>query len=242
MSLRFEIADLCHAFLSGLKEILGGRLHGLYLYGSVVFPETVTMTDVDFHVLLVEPLSEAEKSELPRLHVDLARQFPPLGAELDGYYILLQDARKEQPPPHQFLESVVDDSWALHRAHIHAGKYIVLYGPDPVHIYPAAAWEEIDLALQGELDFVAKQLEVNPAYCVLNLCRLMYSYKTRDVAVSKQFCAVWAMTEFPGWEDLISAALSAYGQPAYARDSDRLATRLPDFFDFASRSIHALSR
>jgi len=241
MQIRPEIDCLCHAFLQGLKEMLGAKLHGVYLYGSVVFPETTNITDVDFHVILAQPLSDTEKSQLRRLHVDLARQYPPLGGELDGYYILLEDARKKQPPPHQFLEGVFDDSWALHRAHIHAGKYIALYGPDPVHIYPAAAWEEIDLALQGELDFVAKHLEDHPAYCVLNLCRIMYSYQARNVVVSKQFCAEWAIADFTEWKDLISAALLTYGQETATRNAEMLKTCLPEFFDFVNRRIRELS-
>jgi hypothetical protein len=31
------------------------------------------------------------------LHKELARKHPPIGGELDGYYILLEDAKKKNP-------------------------------------------------------------------------------------------------------------------------------------------------
>ncbi|GAH04040.1 unnamed protein product, partial [marine sediment metagenome] len=49
-----------------------------------------------------------------------------------------------------------DNSWALHREHILAGRHIILYGPEPKKIYPPATWPEIETALYGELDYVEK--------------------------------------------------------------------------------------
>ena len=83
----------------------------------------------------------------------------------------------------------IDHSWALHREHIRAGRRVILYGPDPDEIYPPAKWPEIESALLGELDFVEKHLHDYPDYCILNLCRLMYSFETSDVVVSKALAA-----------------------------------------------------
>jgi len=47
------------------------------------------------------------------------------GAALDGYYILLEEARQTSPPRHQLLADMIDNSWALHREHIRAGRCIV---------------------------------------------------------------------------------------------------------------------
>jgi hypothetical protein len=159
------------------------------------------------------------------------------GDALDGYYILLQDARQRSPPQHQLLPGVSDDSWALHRQHMRAGRCIVLHGPHPRQVYPPATWPEIASALQGELDYVEKHLDEYPQYCVLNLCRLMYSYATRDVVVSKRMSAAWACDAFPQWSDLIEAARKAYDRRATTQDKELLQSGVTIFFDFACQRI-----
>jgi hypothetical protein len=229
--------------LGCLNLILEEKLYGVYLYGAVASPEGGGVGDVDFHVILREPPDEEEKVELEDLHVELARDYPPLGGELDGYYILLQDARGTSPPEHQWLEGVVDRSWALHREHILAGRCIVLQGPDPSMVYPPTTWPELEGALQGELDYVQDHLDDYPAYCVLNLCRLMVSHQTRDVVISKRASASWAREAYPEWRQLIDAAERTYDREATAADEWFLQSEVGRFFEFARRHIQeALDR
>jgi hypothetical protein len=232
-----RIRDLCQALLRGLHAAVGEKLYGVYLYGALAFPEGGATADVDFHAILEGPLTDREKSDLNDLHATLAREFPPLGAELDGYYILLAEARGTAPPHHQVLPGVVDNSWALHRAHIRAGRYVRLYGPDPEQIYPPASWPELATDLQGELDYVENHLDDYPAYCVLNLCRLIYSFQTRDVVVSKRASAAWAIDTFPQWQPLIAAATRSYEGRATSADRALLAAQVEPLFDFACRRI-----
>jgi hypothetical protein len=233
MDIPREIQDLCAALLQGLQAALGSKLHGVYLYGAIAFPDGGATGDVDFHVILTEAPAEGEKAALRALHEALAHDHSPLGADMDGYYILLEDARRTAPPEHQFLPGVFDDAWALHRAHIRAGRHIVLYGPDPREIYPPATWPELEQALQGELDYVRRHLIEYPAYCVLNLCRLIYSYRTRDVVTSKRASAAWADKAIPQWQALVEAAIKTYDQRATSEDRALLESEVKRFFDFA---------
>jgi len=232
-----EIQGLSQAFLCGLNRVLGEKLVALYLYGAVAFPEGGATGDVDFHVILREALNDGEKTGLDELHAALARDYPPLGAELDGYYLLLEQAHLTTLPQHQLRPEIRDNSWALHREHIRAGRCIVLHGPDPKQIYPAASWPELAAALDGEWDFVAVHLEEVPAYCVLNLCRLVYSYSTRDVVVSKRASAAWATGIFPAWRPLIAAAINFYDRRATAEDVALLQAEVGSFFAFAEEQI-----
>jgi len=233
MNVPHDIQDLGAALVQGLTATLGHKLDGVYLYGAVAFFEGGATGDVDFHVILREPLTEGEKAALRALHDELARDYPPLGVDMDGYYILLADARRTSPPEHQFLPGVFDKSWALHRAHIRAGRCIVLYGPDPKGIYPPATWPELEQALQGELDYVRRHLTEYPAYCVLNLCRLMYSYQTQDVVTSKRASAAWADGALPQWQALVEAAIKTYDQQATSEDRALLESEVEHFFGFA---------
>ncbi len=237
MKIPDEIQDLCQVFLRGLNTALGEKLYGVYLYGAMAFPEGGATGDIDFHVILKETLSDREKAELNVLHTTLARDFPPLGAALDGHYILLEEARQTSPPRHQLLADVTDNSWALHREHIRAGRCIVLQGPDPRQVYPPASWPELAGALQGEWDYVENHLDDYPDYCVLNLCRLMYSYDTRDVVVSKRASAEWAYAAFPEWRPHIEAARKSYERRATTQDKELLKAEVKSFFDFAGERI-----
>ena len=53
---------------------------------------------------------------------------------MDGYYILLADARCTSPPQSQMWSRATDASWALNREHIRAGRCIIFHGPDPKEI------------------------------------------------------------------------------------------------------------
>jgi hypothetical protein len=232
-----EIKSLCQALLGGLSASLGDKLYGVYLYGALAFPEAGATGDIDFHVVLNRRLNEGEISQVNDLHAMLAQDYPPHGAELDGYYILLEEARQISPPRHQLRPDIFDVSWALHRAHMRAGRCFVLRGPDPRQAFPEASWAELADALQGELDYVERHLSDYPAYCVLNLCRLMYSFATRDVVVSKRGSAAWACEAFPRWHPLIDAARMSYDREAGEQEEQLLHSEGKNFFVFACDHI-----
>lgn len=230
-----ELEPLCQGLLRGLERILGETLSGVYLYGAIAFPEGGATGDIDFHVLLTAPPGGTQREALAGLHASLARDYPPMGAELDGYYILLEDALHSARPQHQLLPGVYDNSWALHRAHLRAGRCIVLHGPEPGQFLPAPSWPELESALQWELDYVAAHLADAPAYCVLNLCRLIYTFQTHDVVMSKRASAAWGVSRFPDWRLLIEAALLSYDQRPTSKEL--LPSRAAAFFDFACEQI-----
>lgn len=228
-----EIQTLCTALLAGLKAVLGAKLHGVYLFGALTFPDGGAITDLDFHVILTDGLTEHERAGLDRLDAALARAYPPLGAELDGYYLLLAETRGLTPPRHQRAPGVVDSSWALHCAHIRAGRCVVLHGPDPMTIYPQPDWPDLARALARELAWLAAHLGDYPAYGVLNLCRLLYSCATHDVVISKYAAAGWAQGACPAWRPLIAAALSCYAGTATAAERAAVEAGAHDFYAYA---------
>jgi len=237
MTISQQINIINKAFVDGLKGILGEKLYGVYIYGAVAFSEAVPTTDIDFHVILKTDLTDNERSQLEKLHKSLSRKFPPLGSELDGYYILLSDALRKTPPKSQMWKLAIDNSWALHRAHILAGRHIILYGPDPKEIYPPTTWPEIETALYSELDYVEKHLQDFPDYCILNLCRLIYSFETKNVVVSKAQASDWALNSLPQWKRHIKLARKSYARQATLKDRQFMLTEVGKFLEFAKERI-----
>lgn len=232
-----QVQTVSTSFLDGLKAALSENLHGVYLYGAIVFPESGYIHDIDFHVIVKRPLTTRENEEIRLLHKTLASEFPPLGAELDGYYILLDDAQQVSPPKHQVYPDIFDDSWALHRAHIRAGYCIILHGQDPKQIFPAPTWSELVAGLEAEQRFIEKHLSEYPDYCVLNLCRLVYSYSTKDVVISKRAAAEWGLDCFVEWRRLIEAALRVYEREEEGEDRRLLESETERFYQFAGDRI-----
>lgn len=237
MTIKEQVSVIGRAFVHGLRRILGNKLYGLYIYGAAAFPDDVPTGDIDFHVILTDPLTDDEKSHLYELHDSLARDLPPLGVDMDGYYILLADARGPQPPQSQMWSRATDKSWALHREHIRAGRHIVLHGPDPKEIYPPATRPEIEQALEWELQYVEDHLDQYPDYCILQLCRLIYSHETRNVVVSKAQASDWARDAFPEWRRHIELARKSHARQATPEDREFMLTEIRAFLEFARTQI-----
>lgn len=235
-----HIRDVCRAFRNGLQSILGKALHGAYVFGAAAFPDKVPTRDIDFHVLLTRHLIGDEKPLLEAMHRDLGERYPPLGVDMDGYYIRLEDAQHHESPRSELWANAVDEAWALHCAHIRAGRCIVLTGPDPADIYPEPTWEALETALYHELAYVRDHLNEYPDYCILNLCRLIYSFRTRDVVISKAAAADWAVETLPGeWHRCIGLACRSYSGQTGPRDQALMRADLARFFPYAMACIDA---
>jgi predicted nucleotidyltransferase len=224
-------------FKKGLLRVLGEKLHAAYVYGAAAFNDSLPTGDIDFHVILNDHLTNTEKKELEDLHKELAEKYPPLGEELDGYYILLEDAKKKTPPQSEMWQFATDNAWALHRAHIRAGRYITLHGGDPREIYPPSTWSELEAALLEEIQFVEKHLNTYPDYGILNLCRLLYSFQTKDVVISKANASKWSFAAIPEWKWLVDLARKSYEGKATTQDRDVMVREARNFYAYATSQI-----
>jgi hypothetical protein len=122
-----------------------------------------------------------------------------------------------------------------------AGRCIVLYGPAPVLIFAPPTWSELEQALYGELRFVENVLADHPDYCILNLCRLIYSFQTREVVISKMAAAAWAAAAFAEWSLLIEAAKRSYARLADPEDIQLMHDQVKLFLQFARCKIDPVS-
>jgi Aminoglycoside adenylyltransferase, C-terminal domain len=234
-----NIQTICKEFVQGLTTILGGKLYGVYMYGATVFEDSGRAQDLDCHVIVQVVPTDSERERLFALHAELERRFPPLGGEIDAYYLLLNDAKDTSPPENHLRLDIRDESWALHCAHVRAQRYVTLHGPEPTELFPSPSWHGIAAALNHEMRFIEGNLRY-PAYCILNLCRIIYSFLERDVVVSKRFSGNWACHRFPQWAPLIEASMRSYESKATLEDDKLLAAEVKHFLEFASKHIRQI--
>lgn len=230
-----DVQALARGFVDGLLAILGPNLYGIYLYGAIAFAEDGPAGDFDSHVILRSAPTRVETGEIDVLYRRVAADYPPLGADIDAYFITLDAARATAVPRHLLDSAIADDAWPLHCAHIRAGRYVTLYGPEPVDTFPLPEWPAIDRALDHELAFVRASREY-PAYCILNLCRILYSYQTGDVVVSKRYSGRWASGMYPEWATVIVAAIRHYDGAATSTDEAVMTNELERFL--TSMEVH----
>jgi hypothetical protein len=232
-----EIREICLEFVNALIAVLQEKLHGVYILGAAAFPDTFALGDIDFHVILKSALSNVERQGIHELHQKLKQAYPPLGGELDGYYLLLDDARKADSPISQMWSGAIDNSWALHCAHLRAGRCLTLFGEAPEKFYPLPTWEQLKVALWGEFDYIEAHRQSYPDYCILNLCRLIYSFESGEVVVSKAAAGRWACETLPEWQQIIELAARYYPGKATGRNKQRLLREVGVFFEYASQRL-----
>jgi aminoglycoside adenylyltransferase-like protein len=226
---------------------LASNLAGAYLHGSIAFPGFEPGAgDIDFYVVVRRSLNGSEIKSLDHLHRSLATEFR-FGSKLDGFYIPYAMARKQNNPralvygAHGRIHlGGSDDAWTLHREHFARSAYIRLYGPKPSRIFPRAEWPEIRTALYRQLVYARKINDSDPWWSVLNLCRLVYTFKTGRVAQSKMGAASWALRNLPRrWKPLVRSAVKAYKGGADRKDRIILRRDAREFLGFASVRIIA---
>ncbi len=228
-----SVKSLVEGFRGELLKILGRKLIGFYLLGSIAFSGFVAGGDIDFFVVTKRPLTVREKEELVRMHGRLAHRYR-YGNLFDGFYISVARARSPRAP--RALGGGRDDAWPLHRAHLRHGAYIRLYGRPAERVFGPVSRSEIRRALRAERVFVERLLPKYPYWCVLQLCRLLYSHETKEVVVSKLGAAEWALGCLPQARcPLIRAAVRVYRGRGARSDYRILSKGVQGFFEFASK-------
>jgi hypothetical protein len=174
--------------LDELREILGEDLVAMWAYGSTIVPERpLRPADLDTHVIVKR---RPDKQNAQRIEDASGAITEDEDVEWDAWFIVLDDARRAEPPPHAYRDGRRDTSWALHRAHWLAGQYLHLHGQEPAEIVPAPTWAELEADLDRELEHIERHVlegDTDPyeaAYAILNGSRVLHAIETRDVVLS----------------------------------------------------------
>jgi hypothetical protein len=243
-----DVGAFVQRVLSSARAILGQRLVGMYLDGSLATGDfDPAKSDIDFVVVTDGALTDGAVRDLHAMHARIAVNEPPWGMELEGSYIPRAALKGHDPRPaaHPYidrgtgnLEVVRPESgyWVIHRS-ILRDHGLALAGPDPTTLIDPVKPDQLREAVRGVLrEWWAPMLadsgrlrnEFYRCYAVLTMCRMLYTLRHGSV-VSKPVAAAWAREALERrWHPLIDAAL-AWSRGNTPDPSDTL-----DFIRFVS--------
>ena len=217
-----------------LRTILGNDLTAMWAHGgSTSVGDPAHDGDLDTYILVSRQPEVVVARRLEEAEHDLAGRH---GIEWDTWYVRTDDAHGTDPPRHAWREGRRDTSWAIHRAHWLAGRYVALHGPEPHAIVRPPSWEELRSELSRELEHIERHVlegDTDPyeaTYALLNGSRVLHAVDTGNVALSKREAGLWALEHLPArWHPGLEAALGAYDGQVTAGVIHLLATEMASF-------------
>jgi hypothetical protein len=189
--------------------------------------------DLDTYVILRRRPGEAT---VRRIEETQARIADLHRIEWDAWYVLEADARRSEPPSQAWADGRRDTSWAIHRAHWLAGRYVTLGGANPGDIVTPPTWDELRGELDRELEHIERHVvegDTDPyeaTYAVLTGSRVLHALATRNVVISKAAAGSWALEHLSErWHAALRAALRTYSGSASRVDARLLAAEMAPF-------------
>jgi len=215
-----EVRELLDSLLSRLQTVLGDRLVGLYLYGSLVMGDfDPDISDVDLMAATSGVLNDSQLRALDEMHRQIMSERPRWNGRIEIAYISLDALRTFKTKasqiaiispgePFHFKEAGEDwlINWYLVRE-----KGITLYGPPPHEIIEPMTKDEYVQAVREQAfawrDWIEGDFDrPYQGYAIITLCRALYTH-VHGEQVSKQAAAQWAKGQLPEWSWLIDEAV-----------------------------------
>lgn len=215
------VAGILRALVSGIQEVVGDNLVGVYLRGSLALgdfdPDT---SDIDFLVATELPVSAELLAGLEDFHARIAKFPGPYARELEGAYMDREGLRSFQagrsyPTLYRGEElrlAVHRMNWVLERWTVREHG-IALTGPEPRTLIAPISKDQLRLAVSVRLrdwadwckrvDDPAWRLPLNHiAYVVETMCRALYTQACGELC-SKRRAVEWALGMLPvPWSSL----------------------------------------
>ncbi len=217
-----------------LKVILRHDLVAMWAHGGTTFSGgPPRAADLDTYVIVDRRPDEQTSRRIEATHAAIAREH---GVDWDTWYVLAADARESEGPRHAYREERRDTSWAIHRAHWMAGRYVHLSGLKPTEIVPPPTWPELEVDLRRELEHLERHVvegdtdAYEATYAIFNGSRILHALETGNVVISKRSAGGWALEHLPArWHEALRAAGRAYDAQAAREDAELLAVEMAPF-------------
>ena len=210
--------------LSSMQAVLGDRLVGLYLGGSLALGDfDPGRSDIDFVAVTADELPPEMVAALREMHARLWDTGSKWAMKLDGSYVPQQVIRRwtSDHAPCPFVEgdrfeATVQGSAVIQR-HIIREHGVVIAGPDPHTLIDPVDADGLRDAMREMLEKWWRpllddpdwlQTSQNQPFAILTMCRTLYTLE-HGVVASKPVTAQWAQGALgEQWAALIEWALA----------------------------------
>lgn len=246
-----EINALLESLLAGIQAVLGERLVGLYLEGSLAAGSFDQSSDIDFIAVTDQETTHELFLELQAMHDRLQALDTPWAIQLEGMYISRAALRRYDPAndtfpnlergPGERLKMVTYNASGVIHRWILRQHGIVLLGPPPASLVDTISPDDLRRAgraiLGGWGDGLPSETEAlqqpgYQAYVVLSICRALYTIE-KGTVVPKGTSAEWAKGALPEpWRPLIERAWATRSAPQ-GRASQQAINDTLDFLRYA---------
>ncbi len=220
-----DVNAVLHEVLSRVQTILGPRLVGMYLHGSLASGHfDRRRSDIDFLMVTVAELPDELLPALAAMHADIAAGESLWATRLEGSYIPRHALRRYDPAQTRHPSIGVGKAlalshhhsdWVIQR-HLIREQGVVLAGPDPRSLIDPVCQDDLRWAVRATLrKWWLPKLQNSAwvrdreyqAFAVLTMCRALHTLHEGTV-VSKPVAARWAQAVLgERWAALIERAL-----------------------------------
>lgn len=221
------VNGVLRVLLSGARDVLGDRMVGLYLYGSLSSGDfNPHSSDLDFVVVTSDVLPDDTVAALEAIHQRLWAGSLTWAAKLEGAYVPQHVIRRrdDTAPPcptvneGKFYLARLGSDWVIQR-HIIREQGRVLMGPPPQTLIDPVSPDELRDAVRGILREWWQPMIADPTplhregyqpFAILSMCRALYTLEHGSI-LSKPASARWALRALDArWRSLIERGLAAW--------------------------------
>lgn len=215
-----DVEDILSKLLEGMRRVLGRRLAGVYLYGSLVTGDFDRDTsDIDLLAVTRDELDARDFDLLDNLHQEVAAEHPFWAERLEIAYLsadALKSFKTEASriavisPGEPFHFKEAGNDWLINWWTVRE-RGVALFGLEPQALIPHISKAEFVQAVREQAEEWREHVFTSherawQAYAILTMCRALYANECGEMA-SKQQAARWAQGELPEWAPLIENAL-----------------------------------
>ena len=248
-----DFSKLMEIISEKYNKLLNKNLVGIYVHGSIAFGcFNWDKSDIDFIVVINEPIPQQTKLQLLQVLADLGEQAPRRGFEMS---IVLEKYCKAfvYPTPCELHFQSCWSEWYLKEqlAFWNDGRTdeglaaaftviksvgIVIYGAPVENVFGVVPHEDYLDSICKDVEGSSAKEEIAefPVYIILNSCRV-YAYIKDGLVLSKEQGGKWGLANLPEqYHNLISAMLDNYVKcSAFSNDE----TQQIQFVDYMLKLI-----
>jgi hypothetical protein len=229
-----QVNEILDILIIRLKNILGEKLVGLYLDGSLVWGDfDPNISDIDLLAAVSSDINDQEFAALKEMHESLVSEHKEWDDRIEVCYISTDALKKVKSEIHPVVNISPGEPIHYRRSnkewlinwYITREKGKTLFGPNPKTLIEPISKREFIQCVKNHAKSWSNWITTMPknafaqSYARLSMCRALYAYKLGD-QVSKKQAALWAINTYPQFSEVVHEALLWRNGPKHSPQNE----------------------